>query len=133
MGLVSSRDQIWQNIDELERLRAMHDGRGHRDYLSLIKLGTCFVPYKSGRGLAFAPSRFIGYVDNTLSKHAANDSKDGRKTNPAITELLGHAPVEDAELDEQYRAFCQSLGFEARPTGNFGAPRKFWPAPRRRT
>lgn len=133
MDLVSNRDQIWQNIEELERLREMNEERGHRDYLSLIRRGTCFVPYKSGRGLAFAPSRFIGYVENTLSKHAANDCKDGRKTNPAITDLLGYPPVEDAELDEKYRAFCESLGFEARPTGNFGAPRKFWPAPRRHT
>jgi putative restriction endonuclease len=129
VDLVTSREQIDKNIAELERLRQMGAGPQFRDYVSLIKLGTCFVPYKSVAGLAFAPSRFLGYVDNSLPKHGGNARKDGRLTNPAISEILGKTPEEDAELDERYRAFCSSLGFEARATGNFGAQRKFWPAP----
>lgn len=129
MELVANREQIDANIAELERLRQTGAGPQFRDYVSLIKLGTCFLPYKSGAGLAFAPSRFIGYVDNSLAKHASNAAKDGRLTNPAISGILHSTPEENAELDERYRAFCASLGFEARPTGNFGAPRKFWPAP----
>lgn len=129
MDLVKNREQIDANIAALERLRQTGAGPQFRDYVSLIKLGTCFMPYKSETGLAFAPSRFLGYVDNSLQNHASNDRKDGRLTNPAISEILRQTPEEDAELDERYRAFCASLGFEARATGNFGAPRKFWPAP----
>lgn len=129
MDLVTSREQIDTNIAELERLRRIGAGPEFRDYISLVKLGTCFLPYKSELGMAFAPSRFLGYIDNSLQKHAGNDRKDGKLTNPAISKILHATPEEDTELDERYRAFCASLGFQARECGNFGAARKFWPAP----
>jgi putative restriction endonuclease len=125
MELVTTWAQIAANIVELERLRQMGHG-GDRDYRSLIQLGTIFLPYDSPDGTAFAPSRFLGYVDNSLSKHAQNDSKDGRKTTPAISAVLGRQPAVNNELDSEYRAFCTALGLEARETGNFGAPRRFW-------
>lgn len=127
MELVTDRRQVAENIKELERVRSIGSGPEHRDYRSLIKLGTCFLPYESPSGLAFAPSRFLGYAGNTFSKHAANDAKDGRVTTPALSEVLGSPPEPDEELEEQYRAFCGQLGFEPRPTGNFGVQRKFWP------
>lgn len=129
MELVTNWDQIAVNLQELERIRALRSGPEFRDYLSLVKLGTCFLPYASSTGLAFAPSRFIGYVENTLQKHAANPTKDGRLTNPAISEILHSSPEPNETFEEQYRAFCDLLGFEARPAGNFGAARKFWRRP----
>jgi putative restriction endonuclease len=123
--LIVNRQQIRQNIAELERIRAKTGGE-RRDYERLIERGTCFVPYESSHGRAFAPSRFIGYVDNTLSKHASNPEKDGKKTNPAIIAILGNRPVEDVDLNEQYREFCSLLGFEPRAKGNFNVARKFW-------
>lgn len=133
MELVKTSDEIYANVAELERIRELGRGPEFRDYVSLIKLGTVFLPYKDASGLAFAPSRFLGYVENTLQKHNGNAEKDGRQTTPAISEILRKQPGEDPELDERYRAFCVSLGFEARESGNFGAARKFWPAPRTRT
>lgn len=125
MELVTTWAQIAANIAELERLRQMgHEG--HRDYRSLIQLGTIFLPYESPDGTAFAPSRFLGYVNNSLSKHAQNENKDGRKTTPAISAVLGRQPVINNMLDNEYRAFCATLVLEARETGNYGAPRRFW-------
>lgn len=127
MELVTTWDQIAANLLEVERVRGPRSGSEYRDYLSLVKLGTCFLPYTSSTELAFAPSRFIGYVENTLQKHAANARKDGRLTTPAISAILGRNPEPDDALENQYVAFCHSLGFEARRSGNFGAKRKFWP------
>ncbi|MCB1660680.1 MAG: HNH endonuclease, partial [Pseudomonadales bacterium] len=74
----------------------------------------------------FAPSRFIGYANNTIDKHEANHSKDGRETTPKISKLLGKDCVFDEELEKSYREFCQALGFEANDTGAFGVKRKYW-------
>ena len=125
MELVTTWAQIATNIAELERLRQVGSG-GHRDYRSLIRLGTIFLPYDGSDGIAFAPSRFLGYVDNSLSKHAQNDAKDGRQTTPAISAVLGGQPAADSEMGDAFRAFCTRIGVEARATGNFGAPRRFW-------
>ncbi|MFW2831560.1 HNH endonuclease [Sphingomonas sp. ID0503] len=95
-------------------------------YLSLIKRGTCFLPYATPDGIAFAPSRFIGYAGNSFARHAANEARDGRLTNGAINTVLGHAPVLEPALENRYQQFCAQLGFSPSQTGTFGVTRKYW-------
>ena len=125
MKAVISLDQIDKNIRELERGRRAIDEKLD-EYLSLIRLGTCFVAYKSESGIAFAPSRFVGYIENKLTSHAKNFGRDGRVTNAALSKILGSNPTVNALLEEAYRRFCQSIGVEPRKSGNFGALRKYW-------
>jgi hypothetical protein len=95
--------------------------------VNLIKRGTCFIGYQSDGMMKFVPSRFIGYVKNSLTKHENNWERDGRDTNPAISKVLRvKAPLPDAKLDELYKKYCVFLGFSPRKTGSFGAPRKYW-------
>lgn len=126
MELVTSWEQIVGNIAELERVRALGRGPQYRDYLSLIQLGTIFLPYETESGLSFAPSRFLGYIENTIPLHTANTAKDGRETTPAISRALNKQPEVSDDLDGKYKVFCNRLTIEARATGNFGAPRRFW-------
>lgn len=126
MRLVTSLDQILANIATLEAVRA---GRRRADataYADLIKRGTCFLPYLAQDGIAFAPSRFIGYVGNSFAKHAANTARDGRQTNGAINVVLGQAPLQDSTLEKEYERFCLQLGFTPSLTGTFGVARKYW-------
>jgi len=125
MKAVTSLAQIDKNIRELERGRRAKDEQLD-EYLSLIRLGTCFVPYKSKAGIAFAPSRFVGYIENKLISHAQNSSRDGRVTTAALSEIFGSNPTVNAVLEEAYRIFCQAIGVEFRKSGNFGAPRRYW-------
>ncbi|MEM6474629.1 MAG: hypothetical protein AAF687_00535 [Pseudomonadota bacterium] len=122
MNLIQNSSQIFDNISYLEEALRHEDSRA----IDFIRRGTCFVAYGLREPWKFAPSRFIGYRDNTFEKHAANSEKDGRETNPAISSTLGSEPQPSDELEEAYRAYCRSIGFEPNAAGSFGVERKFW-------
>jgi len=126
MRLVTSLDQMLANISALETVRTGRRPEDAAGYAGLIKRGTCFLPYPTQEGLAFAPSRFIGYVGNNFAKHAVNEARDGRQTNGAINTVLEQAPVQDATLEAEYKRFCLQLGFAPSLTGTFGVARKYW-------
>lgn len=126
MKLVTTRFEIESNVDYLDEIRREPDTAGQMVYRDRIKRGTCFLPYERGGVLAFAPSRFIGYSNNNFEAHDANEQRDGRITNRALIAILGSSPVPSVLGDSLYRAFCETLGFDAPATGTFGAKRKFW-------
>ena len=95
--------------------------------LNLIRRGTCFVAIQRKGAYRFYPSRFVGYKENSMSKHENNEWKDGKKTNPAIGNLLGvGTPIPNATLDLAYKDYCRKLGFEPQDKGAFGVEHKFW-------
>lgn len=123
MTVVKNMEQVEQNIAELERGRM---GPEIEEYLALIKRGTCFLPYLSENGLAFAPSRFIGYQNNSLESHAENQHRDGRATNAALNSICSSPPRHESKLERRYRDFCFNLGIAPSSTGAFGVARKYW-------
>ncbi len=125
MRLVRRLDQVLANIATLEAVRAGRPADAAA-YGGLIKRGTCFLPYPVQDGIAFAPSRFIGYIGNSFAKHAANTARDGRQTNGAINLVLEQAPLPDSTLEAEYKRFCLQLGFAPSLTGTFGVARKYW-------
>ncbi|MCQ1573483.1 HNH endonuclease [Neorhizobium galegae] len=126
MKLVETTEQILANVATLEAVRSGQRAGRAADYRSLIKRGTCFLPYPTSEGIAFAPSRFIGYIANSFARHATNDARDGRQTNRAINTTLGQTPALNPILEEEYRRFCLQLGFSPLLTGTFGVTRKYW-------
>lgn len=127
MHIIHTIEQLERNLEELERARS--SSKAAAEYRALIKRGTCFLPYISSAGLSFAPSRFIGYVDNQLKKHTANPSKDGRITNSAINQLMGTAPCANSSLEQAYIDFCENIGVAPSKKGSFGVKRKYWITP----
>jgi len=128
MDTVNTWEEIKQNILTLENYRKSHDD-DREYYIGLIKRGTCFIAYEYHKSIHFAPSRFIGYQENNISKHESNESRDGRVTNKAINEILKDTPQVNGELEFRYKQFCQSLGFTPFKTGTYGVARKFWFSP----
>lgn len=126
MDIVSELHQVLENIKELERGRAVRVGADAEEYRALVRRGICFVPYLSDEGLAFAPSRFVGYVGNKLSAHADNLDRDGRITNAALNRIFGSRPRSDASLERQYLAFCRHVNIQPSEGGAFGGARKYW-------
>ena len=126
IDLVSDLEQLYANVAALDAVRGGHPPDDGAAYLRLIKRGTCFLPYATAEGIAFAPSRFIGYASNSFAKHAANEARDGRLTNSAINAVLGHSPMLEPVLEDEYHRFCLRLGFTPSSTGTFGAARKYW-------
>lgn len=129
MELVKNVGDVFANIVLLEEIRISRESAHQKAYRSLIKRGTCFVPYSISNGIAFSPSRFIGYSGNNFTKHATNDERDGRQTNAALNHIFGHKPLSDETLEQKYQIFCQALGIETSPKGSFGVGRKFWITP----
>ncbi len=124
MELVKDIRDIKQNIETLE---GYLQDREYKDFaISLIKKGICFVSVKSEKGYMFFPSRFIGYKANSYNAHINNHERDGRKTNPAISVIIGYKPTPSGDLEKAYRKFCDELGFTANERGTFGVERKYW-------
>ena len=95
--------------------------------LELVKRGTCFLAIEKDGQYSFYPSRFIGYVNNTMIQHENNGAKDGRETNPAIAGAINQGnPTPNPNLDLLYKEYCARLGFHASDKGTFGVERKFW-------
>lgn len=126
MRLINTINQLIKNIDTLEGYLTEGDDYAADEAKSLVKRGTCFVAYKIDRELRFAPSRFIGYIDNKLDKHSASDEKDGRETNKVIIKILEAKPLPNDKLNEKYLEYCIELGIQPLEKGSFGVPRKFW-------
>ena len=126
MNCVQSLEEIKQNLLVLDHYLDMKCESEYSFALSLIKKGTCFVAVKTDVGYRFYPSRFIGYTHNTMDKHLNNDKKDGKETNPAISFVLNQKAAPNTELEQEYRAYCERLGFIANEKGSFGVERKYW-------
>jgi len=126
MDFVATIEELKNNFAVIDNYLEREIEPQHGYAISLIKKGTCFVAKKAGSGYKFYPSRFIGYINNSMEKHESNDNKDGRETNPAITDVIGSKPVADTKLDWEYRVYCKNLGFDANAKGSFGVERKFW-------
>lgn len=113
MAHVKSIADIERNAFELLDEVYGH-GQGREIALKLIKGGRVFLPIQFGESLAFVPSKFIGYLSNTVAKHEAvkrDELRDGRETNAAIQKILGkNSP--DAELELRLREYCASIGAE---------------------
>jgi len=126
MQLVTTFDQIAHNVAKLEGIRRDPNGGEFTDYAGLVKRGTCFLPYRACDGIAFAPSRYIGYVGNSLTAHSANEKRDGRLTNAALNKILGQGPAQNGVLESEYLRFCSRIGISPSRTGTFGVARKYW-------
>ena len=129
IAFVADLEAVLANVATLDRVRMDPMSADHAAYLDLIRRGTCFLPYATPEGIAFAPSRFIGYAGNSLARHSANEARDGRLTNQAINAVLGQSPVAEAVLETEYRRFCVELGIAPSQTGTFGVTRKYWLTP----
>jgi putative restriction endonuclease len=126
LNFVGNLKDVIKNIDNLENIRNNQNILDFREYVKLIKRGTCFYSYHVENEIAFAPSRFIRYKNNSIKNHSRHKSKDGRDTNTSLIYILESNPEPNTELEKSYKSFCQQLGFEPRATGAFGVTRKYW-------
>lgn len=79
--------------------------------LQRFKQGRWFVVERFGNTLLFAPSRFVGYKNNTREKHTYNHG-DGKQTNSKFRELKLYKEATDDFLSEQFQHFLITLGIE---------------------
>ncbi|MCB0180641.1 MAG: HNH endonuclease [Anaerolineae bacterium] len=121
MEVVTSIEDIESNLSLFENY--LCDGNEEEEQFAydLIRRGSCFVAYQIEGELRFSPSRYVGYLNNTRSKHLSNEDKDGRETNAAINRVIGYTLSPDEDLEANYLAFASSLGIEP-----YNKSRKYW-------
>lgn len=88
--------------------------------LQRFRQGRWYVVEPFGDTLMFAPSRFVGYKNNTREKHIFNHG-DGTQTNNKFRELKLYKEVADDYLSEQFGLFMAKLGIE-KDTSKFFIP-----------
>ena len=102
--LVSSVEDIVNNLVIFDQeLAKERDTEG--PYHKLVKRGRVFISYKVGAKWRFAPSRYIGYKDNSMKRHDRNRG-DGGETSDRITIILDHDPEFDDRKSEQLQKFA---------------------------
>jgi 5-methylcytosine-specific restriction endonuclease McrA len=113
MKLVNHISQVEKNI-ELVEFYACEGTEEEREYiLDRIRKGKSLVAYEINKEVRFAPSRFLGYKDNTIKKHETSTIKDGRETNTVLNRVLKTPLEANDTLEDHYIRYCKSLGVEA--------------------
>ncbi|WP_198514336.1 HNH endonuclease [Algoriphagus formosus] len=125
MKLIQSYENLKENLQTLEYYLFEGTDEEFEFSAGLIKRGKCFFAYKVEDQYFFAPSRFVGYSNNSKKKHL-NNSLHGGKTNLAINRILGYAPKPNKKLEKMYLEYCSKINIEPNKTGSHGNQRKFW-------
>lgn len=122
MRAIEYETQLLVNIEAVENYLVEGNESEQKEIRDLIRKGKCFVAYKVNDEVRFAPSRFLGYVNNYLGEHDASHIKDGRITNIAIAKVLKSKLDSNEVLEAKYIAYCENLGLQP---SNY-SKRRYW-------
>ena len=134
LPLICKKEQILENAATLYGYLKKGNSNESEYAKGLIQKGKNFVVVSSHDGYSFYPSRFMGYINNTMEKHkkmgeakkiTGKITRDGRKTTPKISKCLGDLIKEGDKrwnfFETEYKKFCKKLGIT--PDNNEW---KFW-------
>ena len=94
---IETREDIVQNIKTIYSYLDGKVDREHRDWaIQRMSQGRNYVIEVVDSQIYFAPSRFVGYIDNTMEKHKANHG-NGTETDNQIK--IFYQKVQDVKLD----------------------------------
>lgn len=94
---IETREDIVQNIKTLYSYLDGKVDNEHKDWaIQRMSQGKNYVIEVVDSQIYFAPSRFVGYVDNTMEKHVANHG-NGTETDNKIK--IFYQKVQDVKLD----------------------------------
>jgi len=109
--VIESRIDVVKNIYTLYSYAKSSNTEEKNWALEKYKLGRWFVVEPFGDFLMFAPSRFVGYKNNTREKHTINHG-NGSQTNRLLQQLKLYKKAEGDFLSEQFKSFLATLGTE---------------------
>ena len=117
---IESRVDVVKNIYTLYSYANSSEAEDKEWAIQRFSNGKWFVVEPFGNTLLFAPSRFVGYKNNTREKHISNYG-DGTQTNKKLCELSLYKEMSDEYLSEQFKCFMNTLGIE-REVAKFFVP-----------
>ena len=122
---IENKEELIFNLHTVEYYLSGAEGKENRDtMIELIGNGTNFVAYHYKGQMHFAPSRFIGYLNNLLSVHLVkNNGKHGTYTSSRIDKILSKREYCN-DLEKAYLQYCDAIG--ATPKNMVKTQRKYW-------
>lgn len=109
--LIETKEELVINLTQVELYL-----NGDNEYLAeemrgYIGRGIDFVAYYFNNEIHFAPSRFIGYLNNKLEIHRVEENgKNGWATSDSIDSILSKRCVPNAKYDKLFISYCKNLG-----------------------
>lgn len=117
---IENRIDVIKNIYTLYSYVKSPNAEDREWALQRFKRGKCYVVEPFGNTLLFAPSRLVGYKNNTKEEYTRAHG-DGTQTNDKFRELDLYKEVKDEFLSEQFEIFMNTLGIE-KETAKFFIP-----------
>ena len=115
---IDSREAVVGNIQTLYSYLNGEKGDEYRTWaIEKMVRGRNFVVEMINSHVCFAPSRFAGYVNNTMERHEANTKKDGKETDARLRAY--YDMVQDDRLDVL-------LNHELSKYGVSSGQKKYW-------
>ncbi len=109
---VKTRDDV---IDNIKTLYSYLNNKDNTELISfasrIIKNGKVYAVEIIDSHICFAPSRFVGYKDNTMEKHMTNDEKNGNDTNAVLNSLYNR--VSDERLNTLFQKELAVFGLSS--------------------
>lgn len=122
MELVAFEDEILANLLLLnEYILHPRNAEVRSRAIELIRRGHNFVAYRRGDHWLLAPSRFAGYIGNTMQKHQNFEGRHGEETDQAIRRALHRSNMPNDELERVYQNHCAQHGVQPEER-----QRRFW-------
>ncbi|WP_090211326.1 HNH endonuclease [Litoreibacter janthinus] len=125
--LVSTIEQVVDNIETLFRYGESNNQDERKFHDTRIKNGKLFAAVQVRRSFRYAPSKFAGYVNNDISHGDNLSDRDGRKTNVALSSLIGDALEAGDQgydaVDRGFLNYCNRKGI--RPSQHH-RQRRYW-------
>ena len=114
---IQSREDIIVNVRTLYSYLNGEEGQESKQWaIERMKLGKNYVVEIIDDKICFAPSRFVGYTNNTKEKHKENHG-DGTKTDDLMPQF--YTIVSDERLDQAFQEAIEPFGIS---TGS----KKYW-------
>lgn len=108
IDFIETREDIVQNIKTLYSYLDGKVDNEHKDWaIQRMSQGRNYVIEVVDSQIYFAPSRFVGYIDNTMEKHEANHG-NGTETDNKIK--IFYQKVQDVKLDSLLQKAMSEYG-----------------------
>lgn len=121
MKLVTDIHEVQKNIATLENERSK-GGVALTWYNERIRKSLVLYPYVKDDEVRFAPSRFIGYRNNSRSNHENGHHGNGTETTSVISSILKLKPIISDGYECVFERFCNKNDISSD-----NRIRKFWP------
>lgn len=112
-ALVETKDDVLNNFKTFAQLQRSSKPEQVQQYRAYLKAAKVLVVARLEGEREYAPSRFIGYHENTASAHeganAEAGEKDGTATTPHLERMFGKLYYSESE-SRKYAEFCAKRG-----------------------